>query len=93
MPCSGVKPIHVVKPCGADLEFIPGIGIEGPVVVENVNEWKVMTGSNFIIISVVCGGNLYSSCAEFHVDDNRVGDDREPAINERVDSEFSVKML
>lgn len=52
-----------------------------------------MADSNFIIVSVVCGGDLYGSSAEFHIDDDRVRDNRESAIDERMDSEFSVKML
>lgn len=52
-----------------------------------------MTDPNFIIVSIVRGGNLYSSSAEFHVYDDRVRDNWESAIDERVDSEFSVKML
>ena len=52
-----------------------------------------MTDSNFIIVSIMRGGNFYSSGAEFHIDDDRVRYNREPAIDEGVDSEFSVKML
>lgn len=76
-----------------NLESLPSIGIKGSIVIENVDEGKVMTDSNFIIVSVMRRSNLNSSCTEFHVDDDRVRDNRESAIYERVDSEFSVKML
>jgi len=83
----------VIKPCATDLEFFPSIGVKGSVVVEDVDEWKAMTNSNLVIIPVMGGGNLHSSGAELHVDDNGVRDDWDPAIDERMDGEFSVKML
>jgi hypothetical protein len=52
-----------------------------------------MTDSNFIIVSVVRGGNLNGTGTKLHVDDNRVRDDWNSAVDERVDGEFSVKML
>lgn len=52
-----------------------------------------MTDSNFIIVSVVRRGDLNGTGTKLHVDDNRVRDDRNSAVDERVDGEFSVKML
>jgi len=52
-----------------------------------------MTDSNFIIVSIVRRGNLDSSSAELHVDDNGVRDDWDSTINERMGGKFSVKML
>jgi hypothetical protein len=64
------KPVYVAKLCAANLEFLPSIGIKGPVVVENVDEGKVVTNPNFVIVSIMGGGNLYGSGAEFHIDDD-----------------------
>ena len=52
-----------------------------------------MTYSNLIIVSVMGRSNLHSSSTELHIDDNRVGDYWDSTINERMDGEFSVKML
>lgn len=52
-----------------------------------------MTDPDFVIVPIMGGSDLYSSSAEFHVDDDGVRDNRESAIDERVDSEFSVKVL
>lgn len=76
-----------------NLEFLPSIGIKGPVVVKDVDERKVMADSNLVIVSIMSRSNLNSSGTELHVDNDRVGDNRESAINERVDSKFSVKVL
>jgi hypothetical protein len=83
----------VIKSCATNLEFLPSIGIKGSVVVEDVDERKVMTDSNLIIVSVMGRSNLHGSGTELHVDDNRVRDDWDSAIDERMDGEFSVKML
>lgn len=83
----------MIKCCAADLESLPNIGIECSVVVEDVDERKVMTDSDFVIISIMRRSNLDSSGAEFHVDDDRVRDNWDSAINERVGGEFSMEML
>jgi len=98
----GVEPFHtlswgqsrpVLKSCTTNLESLPSVGIEGPVVVENVDEREVVTDSNLIIVSIMRRGNLDGSSTELHVDDNRVRDDWDSAINERMGGKFSVKML
>jgi len=83
----------VIKSHVTDLKFFPSVGVKGSVVVEDVDEWKVMTDPNLIIISVMGRSNLHSSGTELHVDDNGVCDDWDSAVDERMDSEFSVKML
>ena len=93
IPCGGVEVCLCDKSCATDLEFFPSIGVKGSVVVEDVDEWKAMTNSDLIIISVMGGSNLHSSGTELHVDDNGVRDDWDSAIDERMDGEFSVKML
>ena len=87
------KSICRIKSCITDLEFLSSIRIKSPVVVEDIDKWKVVTDSNLVVISIMGGGNLHSSGTELHVDDDRVRDDWDSAINERVGSEFSVKML
>jgi hypothetical protein len=52
-----------------------------------------MTDSNLVIVSIMGGGDFNGSGSELHVDDDRVGDNRDSAIDERVDCKFSVKML
>ena len=52
-----------------------------------------MADSNLVIVSIMSRSNLNSSGTELHVDNDRVGDNRESAINKRVDSKFSVKVL
>lgn len=83
----------MIKSYATDLEFFPSIRVKGSVVVEDVDERKVMTDSNLIIISVMGRSNLHSSGTEFHVNDNGVRDDWDSAVDERMDGEFSVKML
>jgi len=83
----------MMESCVTNLEFIPSIRIKGSVVVEDIDEWKFVTGPSLIIVSVMGGSNLHSPGTELHVDDNRVGDNWYSAVNERVDGKFSVKML
>jgi len=83
----------VLKPYTTNLESLPGVGIEGSVVVEDVDEREVVADSNLIIVSIVRRGNLDSSSTELHVDDDGVRDYWDSAVNERMDGKFSVKML
>jgi hypothetical protein len=92
-PGAASKPVCVVA-CGAtNLEFLPSVGIQGPIVVENVKEGKIMTDSNFVVVSIMCRSNLDSSRTELHVDDYRVRDNRESAIDKWVDGKFTMKVL
>lgn len=83
----------MAKPRTSNLEFISSVGIESSVVVEDVDEREVMTDSNLVVVSVMCRGNLDSSGTKLHVNNDRVRDDWDSAMNERVDGVFSVKML
>ena len=93
LPYGWCQTSPVLKPCTTNLESFSSVGIEGSVVVEDVDERKAMTDPNLIIVSIVCRGNLDSSSTELHVDDDGVRDDWNSAINERMDGKFSVKML
>ena len=83
----------MVEYCTVNLEFLPSIGIERPVVVQNVDERKVVADPDLIIVSIMRRSDFNSSGAELHVDNNRICDDWNSAIDERVDGKFSVKML
>lgn len=52
-----------------------------------------MPQTNFVIVGIVCRRNLDSTSSELHVDNDRIGNDGNPSIKERVDYEFSVQML
>lgn len=52
-----------------------------------------MANPDFIIVSVVCRGDLDSPGTKFHVDNYGVRNNRESTIYERVDSKFSMKVL
>ena len=93
IPYSGVKGCSCDEYRTTNLEFLSSVGIESSVIVEDVDERKVMADSNLIIVSIMRRGDLDSASAEIHVNDNGVHDDWDSAINERVDGKFSVKML
>ena len=93
IPYNGFKVRPWDKSRKTDLELLSSTGIQGSVIVEDVDERKIMTDSNLIIVSVVCGGNLDSSGAELHVNDDRVRDYWNSAVNEWVDGKFPVKVL
>ena len=52
-----------------------------------------MTDSNLVVISIMCRSDLDSSRAELHVNNYRVRDNRESAIDKRVDGKFTMKVL
>ena len=93
IPYNGVKVCPYNLSRITNLELLPSVGIECSVVVEDVDERKVVTDSDLVIVPIMCGGDLDGSGAELHIDDYRVGDYRDSAIDERMDGKFSVKML
>jgi len=52
-----------------------------------------MPQANFIVIRIVRRGDFYGAGAKGHVYSNFIGDDRQAAINERMFSKSSVKVL
>ena len=52
-----------------------------------------MADSDFIIVPIMRRRDLDSPGTELHVDDDRIHNDWDSAINERVDGKFSVEML
>lgn len=50
--------------------------------------------SDFVIVRVMSGSDLHRSRSEFHIDDDRVSDDREMAVrDERMFEKLSMKVL
>ena len=49
--------------------------------------------TSFVIVGVVCRGDLDGTSTEFHVDDDGVCDDRDASIDKRMDNVFSMEML
>lgn len=52
-----------------------------------------MPRANLIVIRVVRRGDFYGASAKGHVYSNFIGDDRQAAINERMFSKSSMKVL
>ena len=77
----------------AHLELLAGIGVESAIVIENVDEVKVVALANFVIVRVMRGRDLDSTGTKLHVDDDGVSDDRYSAIHEWMEDEFAVQML
>jgi hypothetical protein len=72
----------------------PSVLIERPIIIKNIDELKIMSLSDFVIVRIMSGCDFDSTSSEFHIDRDGIGDDRQTAIrNERVGSEFAVEML
>lgn len=76
-----------------DLELITSVCVEGTIVVQDVDEFEVVSYTNFVIVRVVCGSNLHGASTKFHINDDRVGDDRNAAVKEGVLGKLSMQML
>ena len=63
---------------------LPSVLIERAIVVQDIDERKFMPDTNFVIVGIVCWGNLDGSCSEFHIDGNRVGDNGDATVKERM---------
>lgn len=74
------------------LELFTGVDIQGTIIVEDIYEVQLVSGTDFVIVRVMSGGNLDGTRSELHVDDNRILDDRDTPVDEGVDSELAVEM-
>jgi hypothetical protein len=72
------------------LEKLSSILIEGTVVVHDVDKLEIVSLSDFIIIRIVCRGDLHSSGSEFHVDDDRICHDWDSAVDEWMNGIFPM---
>lgn len=52
-----------------------------------------MPFTNFIIVGVVCGGDLDGACSKLHINGDGVSDDRDAPLEEGVNGEFAVEVL
>ncbi|KAI7165065.1 hypothetical protein KC349_g242 [Hortaea werneckii] len=69
-----------------------GIGVHGAVIVEDVDEFKVVFLATLKVIEVVCGCDLDSTSTEVLL--NRVvTEDRKKALGERMSHVLAQKML
>src|SRR5690606_19726289 len=75
------------------LEQFASIGVESSIVVQDVDKLEIVSLTSFVIVGVVCRGDLDSTSTEFHVDDDGVCDDRDASIDKRMDNVFSMEML
>lgn len=73
-------------------EFGSGVGVEGSVVVQNVDELELVAHTDLVIVRVVGRGHLDRSRTEFLVDRDRVRDDRDPAAEEGVNGKLAVEV-
>jgi hypothetical protein len=75
------------------LELLAGIRVECTVVLEYIDELKVVTFPDLVIVEIVRRSDLDSTGSERHIDDDRVGDDRNASIEEGVQCKLAVQML
>lgn len=73
-----------------DLKFLASVLVESPVVIHDIDKLQIVAYADFIIIGVVCWGNLNSTCSELHVDDDIIRDNGDTTVNERVKSKFAM---
>ena len=66
--------------------------IEGAIVVQDIDELKFVTYSNFIIIGVVGRSDFDGTRSKLNVDD-LIADNRHSAVDERMYRIFAIKML
>lgn len=78
---------------GTHLEMRSSVCIEGAVVVQNVDEIKLVSYSNIIIIWIVGGGDLHSTRPEGHINDDVVRHYWNTAVYEGMDSKLAMKVL
>lgn len=58
------------------LELLSGIRVERSVVVQNVDDLQFMPLTNFVIVRVMCRGDLDSTSSELHIYHDVVADNR-----------------
>ncbi|RUP44103.1 hypothetical protein BC936DRAFT_149942 [Jimgerdemannia flammicorona] len=67
--------------------------IEGAIVVENINEFKVVALSDLVVVEVVGWGDLDGARTECRIDEDIVDDDRDASATEWLDNIFVVQIL
>lgn len=75
------------------LELFTDALIEGPIIVEDVDEFQFMSHANFIIVWIVCRGDFYCSSPKLHIDDDIIRNNWNPALDERMFGKLSMQML
>ena len=75
------------------LELGARIIVQRTVVIQNIDKLEIMPYANFIIIGIVCRRDLDGTSSKRHVDDNRIGNDWDTSIKERMDCKFAMQML
>lgn len=67
--------------------------IESAIVVQNVYEIKLVAYSDIIIIWIVRGSDLHSTCPEGHINDDVVRDYWNTTVYEGMGSKLAVEVL
>jgi len=99
-----VEPFHTLQPgvrSGStkmikktNLELRSSVGVEGAIIIEDVDKFKLVADANLVIIGVVGRGDFHSTSSERHIDDDVVCNDGDFAVgDEGVFSKFAVEML
>lgn len=77
----------------AYLEFLPSVLIERAIIIQDVDEFQLVSDSNLIIIRVVCWGDFHSSGTKRHIDNDIIRHDRDATVDERMHGELAMKVL
>jgi len=81
------------KPGITHLESVSGILVKRPVVIQDIYKRKFMPYTNFVVVGIVSGCDLNGSRSELHIDDDRIRNDWQAAVDERMGGKFTMQML
>ena len=78
------------KPDITHFKLVSGIIVERPIVIQDIYKRKVMPYTNFVVVRIVSGRDLHGSRSKLHIDDDRIRNDWQAAVDERMGGKFTV---
>lgn len=82
----GVEAFHA-------LELGSSVGVERAVVIKNIDKFELVAHADFVVVGIVSRCHFDGTGTESHINCNRVSDDRDATIQERVKSKLAVQVL
>lgn len=68
------------------------ISIKGAIVIENIDEFKLVPFAAFEVVRVVRWRHFYCASTKLHIHEFGIEHDGDSAVDERMDKIFSVEM-
>ena len=78
------------KPDITHFESVSSILIERPIIIQDIYKREFMPHTNFVVVGIVSGRDLHGSGSKLHINNDRIGNDWQAAVDERMDGKFTV---